>query len=300
MSWLITTSLRFRVLIMALAAFLLVYGFWTLRSTPLDVFPEFASPRVEVQVEAPGLSTEEVENLITLPLENALNGLPWMDTIRSKTVLGLSSVVLIFQEGTDLIRVRPLVQERLALVVPTLPAVVRPPVILSPLSSTSRALKIGLSSKTLSRLELTDLALWEIRPRLRAIPGVANVAIWGQRDRQYQVLVDPRRLHANGISLNAVIQATRDATLVTGGGFIETPNQQLPIRQLSPVASPDDLAQTVVSFTNQVPIRLGDVTRVVESHPPPIGDAIINDVPGLLLIVEKQPWGNTLDVTRKV
>ncbi len=300
MSWLITTSLKFRVLIMALAAFLLVYGFWALRSTPLDVFPEFASPRVEVQVEAPGLSTEEVENLITLPLENALNGLPWMETIRSKTVLGLSSVVLIFQEGTDLIRVRPLVQERLALVTPTLPAVVRPPVILSPLSSTSRALKIGISSKTLSRMELTDLALWKIRPRLRAIPGVANVAIWGQRDRQYQVLVDPRQLHANGISLNSVIQATRDATLVTGGGFIETPNQQLPIRQLSPVTTPEDLAQTVVSFKNNVPIRLGDVARVRESHPPPIGDAIINDAPGLLLIVEKQPWGNTLDVTYKV
>src|SRR5680860_1234159 len=188
-----------------------------------------------------------------------------METIRSKTVLGLSSVVLIFQEGTDLIRVRSLVQERLALVSPTLPTVVRPPVILSPLSSTSRALKIGISSQTLSRMELTDLALWKIRPRLRAIPGVANVAIWGQRDRQYQVLVDPRRLQANGISMNAVMQATRDASLVTGGGFIETPNQQLPVRQISPITSPKDLAQTLVSFKNNVPIRLGDVTRVVES-----------------------------------
>ncbi|MBA3967675.1 MAG: efflux RND transporter permease subunit, partial [Nitrospirales bacterium] len=288
------------VLIMALAGFLLVYGFCTLQSTPLDVFPEFASLRVEVQVEAPGLSTEEVESLITLPIEQALNGLPWMETIRSKTVLGLSSVVLIFQEDTDLIRVRSLVQERLALVSPTLPAVVRPPVILSPLSSTSRALKIGISSQTLSRMELTDLALWKIRPRLRAIPGVANVAIWGQRDRQYQVLVDPRRLQANGISLNAVMQATRDASLVAGGGFIETPNQQLPIRQISPITTPNDLAQTLVSFKNNVPIRLGDVTRVVEGHPPPIGDAIINGAPGLLLIVEKQPWGNTLDVTQKV
>ena len=285
---------------MALAAFLLVYGFWSIRSTPLDVFPEFASPRVEIQVEAPGLSTEEVESLISLPLEHALNGLPWMETIRSKTVLGLSSVVIIFQEGTDLIRVRPLVQERLALVTPSLPTVALPPVILSPLSSTSRALKIGISSKTLSRIELTDLALWKIRPRLRAIPGVANVAIWGQRDPQFQVLVNPRRLQANGISLNAVIQATRDATMVTGGGFIETPNQQLPIRQVSPVATPEDLEQTIVSFTNNAPIRLGDISRVVVSHPPPIGDAIINDTPGLLLIVEKQPWGNTLDVTYHV
>ncbi len=300
MSWLISSSLRFRVLTIALAAILLTYGFYTLPTIPLDVFPEFASPRVEIQVEAPGLSTEEIESLITVPIEQALTGIAWLETIRSKTVLGLSSIVLIFPEGTDLIRVRPLVQERLALVAGNLPAVARPPVILSPLSSTSRALKIGLSSKTLSPIELTDLALWKIRPRLMAIPGVANVAIWGQRDGQYQVLVDPRRLHAHGVSLDKVVQATQDATVVTGGGFVETPNQRLAVTHLSPVITPEDLAQTIVQFKNNVPVRLGDVTQVVLSHPPPIGDAIINDAPGLLLIVEKQPWGNTLEVTRNV
>ena len=146
MTWLVSTSLRFRVVVLALSVLLIVFGIRTLRTTPLDVFPEFAPPLVEIQTEAPGLSTEEVESMITMPLENALNGTPWKKIIRSKSVLGLSSVVLIFEEGTDLIRARQLVQERLATEASRLPAVAHPPVILSPLSSTSRALKIGITS----------------------------------------------------------------------------------------------------------------------------------------------------------
>src|SRR5579864_3095430 len=184
MTWLVTTSLRLRVLVLALSIVLIVFGVRTLRTTPLDVFPEFAPPLVEIQTEAPGLSTEEVESLVTMPLENVLNGTPWLKTIRSKSVLGLSSVVLIFQQGTDLIRARQLVQERLAIEASRLPAVAHPPVMLSPLSSTSRVLKIGVSSATLSQMDMTILAKWTIRPRLMAISGVANVAIWGQRDRQ--------------------------------------------------------------------------------------------------------------------
>ena len=151
-----------------------------------------------------------MEALVTVPLENALNGTSWLETIRSNSVQGLSSVVLIFQQGTDLMRARQLVQERLAVEAPRLPAVARAPVILSPLSSTSRVLKIGLSSKTLSQMEMTELAKWTMRPRLMAVPGVANVAIWGQRDRQFQVLVDPERLRSHGVTLDAVIRALAD------------------------------------------------------------------------------------------
>nr|WP_256360913.1 efflux RND transporter permease subunit [Methylomonas koyamae] len=129
---------------------------------------------------------------------------------------------------------------------------------------------------------------------------MANVAIWGQRDRQLQVLVDPDRLAANGVTLDAVVRAAGDAATVTAGGFVDLPNQRLPVTHVSPLQTPDDLARTVVQFTGGVPLRLGDVADIFESHPPPIGDAVINDGPGLLLIVEKQPWGNTLDVTRKV
>ncbi len=300
MRWLITVALRQRLLVLALAVVLVILGVQAARQMPLDVFPEFAPPLVEIQTEAPGLSTEEVESLITVPLENAVNGTAWLKTLRSKSVLGLSSVVCIFQEGTDLMRARQLVQERVATITPRLPAVARAPVMLSPLSSTSRALKIGVSSKKLSQMELSELALWTIRPRLMAVPGVANVAIWGQRDRQLQVLVDPDRLAANGVTLDAVVRAAGDAATVSAGGFVDLPNQRLPVTHVSSLQTPDDMARTVVQFTGGAPLRLGDVAEIVESHPPPIGDAVINDGPGLLLIVEKQPWGNTLDVTRKV
>ena len=296
----VSTSLRQPFLILGLAAALLVMGYRHLRNAPLDVFPEFAPPLVEIQTEGPGLSTEEVESLVTVPLENALNGTPHLKTIRSKSVLGLSSIVLIFQDGTDLMQARQLVQERLAVEASRLPTVAKPPVILSPLSSTSRVLKIGMWSDKLSQVEMTELAKWAIRPRLMAVPGVANVAIWGERDRQYQVLVDPERLRAHGLTIADVERAAGDAALVSGGGFVDTPNQRLAVRHVSTIVEAEDLARSVVAFRSGAPIRLGDIAEVKEGHPPPIGDAIINDVPGLLLIVEKQPTGNTLDVTRNV
>ncbi len=296
----VAAALQFRVLVVAGALVVLVVGVTAAQKTPLDVFPEFAPPLVEIQTEAPGLSTEEVESLVTVPLENALNGTAWLKTIRSKSVLGLSSVVLIFQEGTDLLKARQIVQERLAVEANRLPAAARPPVMLSPLSSTSRALKIGVSSATMSQMEMTQLAKWTIRPRLMAVPGVANVAIWGQRDRQFQVLVDPDVLQAHDVTLDEVVRATGEAVVIGAGGFIDTPNQRLAIRHYSTILEPEDLARSIVAFRGGAPLRLGDIAEVVEGHPPPIGDAVINDGPGLLLIVEKQPWGNTLDVTHQV
>jgi CzcA family heavy metal efflux pump len=160
-------------------------------------------------------------------------------------------------------------------------------------------MKIGVSSKTLSQVELTTLAKWTIRPRLMSIPGVANVAIWGQRDRQLQVLVDPARLRASGVSLRDVVTATRDATSVAAGGFIETPNQRLAVAHAASVRTAADLGTMAIGGPGGVR-RLGEIATVTEGFPPPIGDGIINDGPGLLLIVEKQPEGNTLQVTRDV
>jgi CzcA family heavy metal efflux pump len=300
MNWLVSTSLHLRIIVVALAVLLLIGGFRVVRNTPLDVFPEFAPPLVEIQTEAPGLSTAEVESLIAVPLENALNGTAKLKTLRSKSVLGLSSVVLIFEQDADLMRARQIVQERLALVAPQLPAAARAPVILQPLSSTSRALKIGVSSKTLSQMDLTALARWTIRPRLMAVPGVANVAIWGQRDRQLQVLINPDRLRSHNLTLADVERATRDAVALGAGGFVDTPNQRLPVAHLAAIANPQDLARIPVAFRGGLPLELSAVAEIVEGHPPPIGDAVINDGPGLLLIVEKQPTGNTLDVTRNV
>ncbi|MEK6288665.1 MAG: efflux RND transporter permease subunit [Acidobacteriota bacterium] len=300
MNWIVSTSLHLRIVVVALAVVLMIVGIQIVRTTPLDVFPEFAPPVVEIQTEAPGLSTAEVESLVSAPIENSLNGIMSLKTLRSKSVLGLSSVVLIFQEGTDLMRARQLVQERLSIVAAQLPAVARPPVILSPLSSTSRVMKIGMSSASLSQMELTTLARWTIRPRLMAIPGVANVAIWGQRDRQIQVLVDPDNLRAHNVTLDDVVRTTRDAVSPGAGGFIDTPNQRFSITHLSAVVRAEDLARIPVAFRDGSPLQLGNVATVVEGFPAPIGDAVINDGPGLLLIVEKQPQGNTLDVTRNV
>ncbi len=300
LSWLIASSVRGRIVVLALCGLLLAYGFRTLRTAPLDVFPEFAPPRVEIQTEALGLSTDEVESLISVPLENALNGTPGLKTLRSKSVLGLSSVVLLFEEGTDIHKVRQYVQERVASEAVRLPVVARPPVILQPLSSLSRVLKIGLSSKVLTQRDLTVLTLWTIRPKLMSVPGVANVAIWGQRDRQYQVLVDPDRLRASGVTIDQVVRAAQDATVLESGGYLDKPNQRLAVRHRSMVIDPNDLVRTVVAFQGNAPIRIGDVARVEIGSPPPIGDAIINGGPGLLLIVEKQPEGNTLEVTRRV
>jgi len=300
MTWLVSTALRLRVVVVALTVVVLIVGVNAIRRTPLDVFPEFAPPFVEIQTEAPGLSTAEVETLVTVPIENALNGTPWVQTIRSKTVMGLSDVVLFFEEGTNLQAARQMVQERLTLVAGSLPSAAESPVLLPPVSSTNRVLEIGVSSEKLSQMEMTTLAKWTIRPRLMSVSGVASISIWGQRDRQFQVLVDPDRLRAHNVTLGQVQQAAHDAVELAGGGYLDMPNQRLAVSHISPISIAEDLARVVLSFRNGAALRLGDVANVVEGFPPPIGDAIINNGPGLLLIVEKHPWANTLEVTHNV
>jgi CzcA family heavy metal efflux pump len=300
MRWLVTSSLNLRFMVVAAAALLLVAGFFTLPNARLDVFPEFAPPRVEIQTECPGLNTEEVEALVTVPLESGLAGMSWMKTMRSKSVPGLSAIVLYFDRGTDLMRARQMVQERVAMIAPTLPTIAAPPVILAPLSATSRAMKIGLSSDQISLIELSTLARWTIRPRLMAVPGVANVAIWGQRDREFQALVDPDQLRAHGVSVDQVIKAAADATRPAAGGFIDTPTQRFGVAHRSAIQTSEELGAVVVAMDSGAPLTLADVAQIKEGHPPLIGDGVINDGPGILLIVEKQPWGNTLDVSHAV
>ncbi len=300
LSWLVRSALKQRVLVLAMAALLVVLGLRASADVPLDVFPEFAPPIVEIQTEAPGLSTEEVESLITVPIETAVNGVPDLATLRSKSVLGLSSVTILFERGTDVIRARQLVQERVTQAQARLPAAARPPVMLPPLSSTSRALKIGISSKKLDQMQLSELVRWTIRPKLMSVPGVANVAVWGYRDRQLQVLADPDRLQASGVTLAELRAATGDAVLVGGGGFVDTPNQRLPVQQAGAIQTAEDLSRTVIKIAGDAPVRVGDVAKVTDGFAAPIGNAIIDDGPGIMLIVEKQPTGNTLQLTRDV
>jgi len=297
---LVRFALLQRVLVLAMAALLIVLGLRAGSQVPLDVFPEFAPPIVEIQTEGPGLSTEEVESLITVPIETAVNGVPGLATLRSKSVLGLSSVQVLLDRGADVSAARQMIAERLTQVQPRLPAAARQPVLMPPLSSTSRAMKIGLSSSKLDQMQLSELVRWNIRPRLMAVPGVANVAVWGQRDRQLQVLVDPDRLRVAGVTLAEVRAAAGDAVLVGGGGFVDTPNQRLVVQQAGMVQDASALAQAIVKQSGDGYIRIGDVARVVDGFAAPIGNAIIDDGPGIMLIVEKQPTGNTLELTRAV
>src|SRR5215472_6343084 len=314
MRWIVGSSLHLRFLVLAVAAAMMLIGITQLRSMPVDVFPEFAPPFVEIQTEAPGMSATEVESLVTIQLENALSSTPQLDTMRSKSVPGLSSITLIFQPGTDSLQARQLVQERLAVAVRTLPSWANAPSMLPPLSVLSRVVQIGLTSNIYSLTDLSTIAHWTIRRRLLAVPGVANVIIWGDSFKQLQVQVDPKKLQAYRVSLDEVQQVTSDALdfgLLTYtsaaktrvGGLIDTPNQRLDIQHILPVIGPEDLAKVPVNdrkMSDGSPLTLGDLGQVVWDHQPLIGEAVINGHPGLLLIVEKYPWANTLEVTRGV
>src|SRR3954454_254474 len=194
MRWIVGASMQLRVLVVVIAALIMVFGVSQLRQMPVDVLPEFSQPYVEIQTESLGLSAEEVEQLITVPMEqDLLNGLPWLQSIRSESVPSLSSVVLTFQPGTDLMRARQMVSERMTQAV-AMPHVSKPPTMLQPLSATNRVMILSLSSKAVSNIQMSVLARWTVKPRLMGVPGVANVSIWGQRDRQLQGQGDPGRL----------------------------------------------------------------------------------------------------------
>src|SRR5262245_9184316 len=309
--WLIGSSLKFRFLVVAAAAVMIAYGFDRLRYMPIDVFPEFAPPLVEIQTEGPGMSASEVEELITIPMEEQLRASPGLDVMRSQTVNALSQIKLIFKAGTDILDARRLVQERLQLAIPNLPLSAGMPVILQPLSATSRVMKIGLSAKNMSMMDLSMVAYWKIKFRLLGVPGVANVPIWGERIKSLQVQVDPDVLRAHGITLDKVIETTSDALdfglikYTSAGktridGMFDTPNQRLAIHHQLPVVGPEDLARVPIKVSDDEVMRLGDVGRVVWDTWPMVGDAVINDGAGLMMIVEKLPWANTLDVTRGI
>ena len=312
MHWIIGSSLRLRLLVVPVAAGLMLLGITQLRSAPVDVLPEFNPPLVDIQTEALGLSAEEVEQLVTVPLEqDLLNGVAFLDQIRSQSLPGLSRIELIFQPGTDVLKARQLVQERLVQAPGGIPNVSKAPSMLQPLSSTGRVMMIGLSSKDVSLIDMSVLARWKIRPRLMGVPGVANVAIWGQRERQLQVQVDPQKLRGQGISLDQVIQSTANALWVSPlsfteastpgtGGFIDTSNQRLGIQHISPITTAKDLSRVTVEGTGARTLRLGDVSQVVEDHQPLIGDAIGDSGPSLMLVIQKFPGANTREVTRAV
>ncbi len=303
--------LHFRLIVLGIALGILVVGVNQLRSAPVDVLPEFTPPYAEVQTEALGLSADEVEQLVTVPLEaDLLNGVEGVEVIRSQSLPGLSSIVMVFERGTDIYRARQLVEERLTQA-HALPNVSKPPTLLAPLSSSNRVLMIGLASKKVSPIEQSVIARWTVRPRLMGVPGVANVSIWGLRDQQLQVQVDPEQLRQQGVTLNQVIRSAGNAQVVSPlsfleastpgtGGFIETPQQRLQVRHiLEKIADPDELGKVPVAGTGGR-LRLTDVATIAVDHQPLIGDALVSGGPGLVMVVEKFPGASTVKVTEGV
>lgn len=320
MRWIVGSSIKFRRLVIAVSVGLLVYGVLQLDNARTDILPEFQRPTVEVQTEALGLSAEEVEELITVPLEqDLLVGIAFLEEIESVSLPGLSSVVMTFEPGTDVLDARQVVGERLtqAVAAAGLPQVAQPPQMIQPLSSTSRVAMVKLSSDELTPIEMSILSKWVITPRLLGVEGVANVSTWGFRDRQLQVLVDPQRLGDADVTLNQIIRTTGNALEVSPlsfleasspgtGGFIDTLNERLHIFHEQAISTPDELEQVPIEdpqgevAPGGSALSLGDVTDVVVDHQPLIGDALCSDGDCLLLVIEKFPDANTPEVAEGV
>jgi Cu/Ag efflux pump CusA len=310
-AWILDGALRMRRLVIAAVVAVLALGIVQLHDAKVDVYPEFQPTQVQVQAEALGLSAPEVEQLITVPIEqDLLNGVPWVQSISSRSMPSLSVIDLQFEPGTDLWRARQMVQERMSQA-KALPNVGTPPAVIQPKSSTSRIAMVGLRSDSVSLIDMSVLARWQIRQRLMSIPGVAQVSVFGQQDRQLQVRVDPQRLKARHVSLTDLIETTGNALWVSPlsfveastpgtGGFVETPSQRLGVQHVSPITSADQLADVAIQGLPGQPVRLGDVTSVVEDHPPLIGDATDDGQQSLMLVVERFPDANAAQVAGDV
>jgi len=296
---LIAWSLRNRVLVLAAAALLLVAGAWTAARMPVDVFPDLTAPTVTVLTEAHGMAPEEVEALVTFPIETAVNGATGVRRVRSSTAQGISVVWVEFEWGTEIFRDRQIVSEKLQTVAAALPAGVSAPV-LAPVSSVmGEIMMIGLTGPQ-SPMDLRTVADWTIRRRLLAVPGVAQVIPIGGDVRQYQVLADPARMFATGVSLREVLAAAEGSNANAAGGVYLDRGQEYVIRGIGRIQSADDVARTVVAVRGGVPILIGQVADVVVGPAPKYGDGSVEGKPGVVLAVQKQPGANTLELTSRI
>lgn len=291
-------SLRFRGVIYALAILAGAYGLYTLTIVKLDVFPEFAPPMAVIQTEAPGLSSEQVETLVTQPVENALAGTIGMQSMRSKSLQGLSVVTMIFGDHANTLQVRQLVAERINGLTARLPSGVHPPKLLPLTTATSVVMIAGLTSTNQSAMALHDIAEWTVKPQLLSVPGIADAIVFGGDTRQLQIQVDPARLMRYNLPMQDVLTAARSATGVRGAGFIENANQRIAIRTNGQFATPEELANVILRWSNGAGIRIGNVATVAYAGAPAVGAASIMGSPGVLIMLESQYGANTLTVTR--
>ena len=298
LSAIVRASLAHPRIVTALSVLIVALSFGALLHARFDVFPDFAPPHVLVQTEAPGLDAQQVEALVTRPLEGLLAGTQDVATVRSTSSQGLSAIQVVFNRRGNPYRQRQVVTERLAEANSILPPGVGPP-LLSPLSSSMEyLLHFGLTSDRLTPVQLRGLARWAIEPQILAVPGVAQVQLFGGAERERQVIVDPQKLAADGLTLDDVFRAGGRATELIGGGYIETPAQRIVLHAQAPGATPQELSQAVLATRKGLPIRLGDVATVRDGAAPRYGDAIIGDQPGILVETSTQYGANTLTVTK--
>ncbi len=293
-------SLRYRGIVIVLALALAGYGFYAFTQSDYDVFPEFAPPQVVIQVEAPGLSPEQVETLVTQPVENAVNGVEGIASLRSQAIQGLSLSTITFLANRDIYRARQAIAERLAAMAGQLPQGVKAPEMTPLTSSTSVVLIAGLTSEKRSPMDLRTLADWTIKPRLLAVPGVSKVAVFGGEVKEFQIQVRPDRLVAYGLALDDVLAAARRATGIRGTGFIENDSQRIVLRGEGQLLTAAQLAKSVVRQNQGAVVTLGDLGRVVEAPEPPVGAASIMGKEGLTLNISSQFGASTLEVTAAV
>lgn len=294
-------SLSHRLLVIAFTALILAYGTWALISLPVDVFPDLNRPTVNIMTEAPGLAPEEVETLVTFPLETALNGLPGVQRVRSSSAVGLSIIYVEFDWGTDIYRNRQMVQEKIALAREKLPETATP--IMGPISSIMGEIQlIGLSSPdgSVSPLELRTIADWTLRPRLMSIPGVTQVISIGGGVRQFQILISAEKLQKFQLALDDVEHNLSDLSINSTGGFINIGPQEYLIRNLGAVRELGDIQNSFVGMHLGSPVLVKDIAEVQEGPQIKRGDASVNAKASVIMTIQKQPGASTIDLSKDI
>ncbi|HBE18740.1 MAG TPA: CusA/CzcA family heavy metal efflux RND transporter [Cyanobacteria bacterium UBA11367] len=298
LSEIIKWSIARRWLVIMGAIIVTFWIFQTIIKMPLDVFPTFAPPQVEIQTEAAGLAPEEVESLVTLPIESAINGTPGVTNVRSSSAAGISVLKVIFNWGTDIYQARQLITERLQQAQTKLPEGIETPQI-SPISSpVGTVLQYAFTSETTSLMEVRRIVDWQVTNRLLAVPGVSQVVAYGGDTRQYQVLVNPAKLQAYNLSLDAVSEAVAAANVNAPGGYLITPDREKLIRGIGRIESIEDLQKSVITARDGTPIKLSDVAEVKIGAAIKRGDGSFNTQKAIIVMINKQPQADTPTVTR--
>lgn len=293
-------SLNNRFLVLAFTLMFVLLGLFALQRMAFDVFPEFAPPQVVVQTEAPGMAPTDVEILITYPLESAINGTPGVSVVRSKTVAGLSTLIVVFKPNTDIYRDRQLINERIQNVVSQLPLTSKAPVMLPVTSAVGWLIKYALISHTLSPQDLRTFSDWEIRPRILALGGIASVVSLGGELKQYQVLLDPRRMVAYGITAVEVKQALMQSNINVPGAFLQQSGQEMTIAGIGRVVSLNDIKKTIITIRQGVPITIANVAQVTLGGAIKRGDAAYGLQNAVIGTISKNYGADTLTTTYKV